>query len=118
MNNIPEYCFFCLPADVDIEDYNDMLLWGFNHPEAPTVLPLNQEQIDLYDGMGLWGRMSDYTDYMIGSSDSNVIFDEEIEKIHDTIVNDFTPKDKNIGKMIDILNYAMTHNKAVIINLG
>ncbi|MGP5494664.1 DMP12 family DNA mimic protein [Psychrobacter celer] len=113
-----DYSFFFLPAEVDIDDYDKKLQWGFNYPEALTVLSLNQEQVDFYHELGLWNIMSDYTDYMIGPSDSNVIFDEEIEKIRDMIVNDFTPKDKNIEKMIDILNYAMTYNKAVIINLG
>lgn len=115
MNNIAEYCFFCLPAEVDIDDYSERLQWGYQHPEAPTVLSLNQEQVDFYHELGLWNIMSDY---MIGPSDSNVIFDIEIEKIRDAVIEEFILKDNNINKMIEILNYAIFHRKAVVINLG
>lgn len=118
MSNVAEYCFFCLPAEVDIDDYNEMLQWGYQNPEAPTVLSLTQEQLDFYHELGLWNMMSDYTDYMIGPSDSNVIFDVEIKQIRDAVTEEFTLKDESINKMIDILDYAITHEKAVVMNFG
>lgn len=118
MNKTPEYCFFCLPADINIDDYSEMLQWGYNHSEAATVLPLTQEQLDYYHEVGLWDLMSEHTDYMIGPSDSNVIFDEEIQNIRNAIVKEVALKDSNIMKIIEILDYAMLHEKAVIMNFG
>ena len=118
MNDITEYCLFCLPAKIDIDDYNEMLQWGYDHPKADTVLFLTQEQLDYYHEVGLWDLMSDYTDYMIGPSDSNVIFDEEIQNIRDAIVQDVELKDDFIIKIIEILDYAILHKKAVVMNFG
>lgn len=70
MNNRPEYCLFCLPAEITIDDYSEMLQWGYQHPKADTVLFLTQEQLNYYHKIGLWNLMSNYTDYTIGPSDS------------------------------------------------
>ncbi|MCH1783867.1 DMP12 family DNA mimic protein [Psychrobacter glaciei] len=118
MKKTPEYCFFCLPDDINIDDYSEMLQWGYDHSEAPTVLSLTQEQLDYYHEVGLWDLMSDHTDYMIGPSDSNVIFDEEIQNIRDAIVQDVELKDDFIIKIIEILDYAILHKKAVVMNFG
>lgn len=53
MSYEPSYRFFCLPVDVDIDDYMEMLRWGNDNLEADTVLPLTTDEVEYYHAQGL-----------------------------------------------------------------
>ena len=43
MSYEPNYRFFCLPVDVNIDDYVETIDWGNDNLEADTVLPLTTD---------------------------------------------------------------------------
>ena len=101
----PNYRFFCLPAELDIEDYMEVLQWGNDNLKANTVLPLTTDEVEYYHAQGLWHIISEQTDnYLLGPSEDDSIHDvETIQKVYDAFLDMNIPKDKNIEKMTYIL---------------
>ena len=52
------------------------------------------------------------------STRPNVIFDDEIQNIRDAIAREIKLKDDCIIKIVEILDYAILHEKAVVMNFG
>lgn len=119
MSYEPSYRFFCLPIDVAIDDYVETIDWGNDNPQANTVLPLTLKDVEYYQEINLWHIISEQTDnYLLGPSEDDSIHDiETIEKVYDAFLNMDIPKDKNIEKMIDILKYAIDHNRDLFIHI-
>lgn len=118
MNNEPRYRFFCLPTDIDINDYVETIDWGNSNPQAHTVLPLTLNDVEYYQEINLWYIISEQTDnYLLGPSEDDSIHDiETIQKVYDAFVYMDIPKDKNVEKMMYILKYAIHNNRDVFIH--
>lgn len=118
MSYEPNYRFFCLPVDVNIDDYVETIDWGNDNLEADTVLPLTTNEVEYYHAQGLWHTISEQTGELLEPSEDDSIHDiETIEKVYDAFLNMDTPKDKNIEKMIYILKYAIDHNRDLFIHI-
>lgn len=114
----PVYRFYCLPVDVDIEDYVEMLRWGNDNLEADTVLPLTTDEVEYYHALGLWYMIAEQTGKLLEPGEDDTIHDvETIQKVYDAFLSMSIPKDKNIGKMMYILKYAIDNNRDVFIHI-
>ncbi|MBE0407787.1 DNA mimic protein [Psychrobacter sp. FME5] len=53
MDNEFRYRFFCLPNDINIDDYVETIDWGNNNLQANTVLPLTVKNVEYYQEINL-----------------------------------------------------------------
>ena len=118
MNYEPVYRFYCLPTNINIDDYVAMLQWGNDNLEADTVLPLTTDEVEYYHAQGLWYMIAEQTGELLEPGEDDSIHDiETIEKVYDAFLNMNIPKDKNIEKMVYILKYAIDHNRDLFIHI-
>ncbi len=118
MSYEPNYRFFCLPVDVDIDDYLEMLRWGNDNVNTDTVLPLTTDEVEYYHAQGLWYMIAEQTGELLEPGEDDSIHDvETIQKVYDTFLSMSIPKDENIEKMMHILKYAIDNDRDVFIHI-
>lgn len=115
----PNNRFFCLPIDINIDDYGEILDWGYENPQANTVLPLTNAELDYYQEIGLWYMIAEQTGYyLLGPGENDSIHDMEIiEKVYNAFLQSDMPKDENINKMVEILHYAVLNDRDIFIQI-
>lgn len=119
MSNIKQYPIFCLSKDIEINDFSEMIDWAYENNNKETVLVLDKNDVQYYKDKGLWKIISNETDnWLFGLHEDDWIFDFDImQNIIDSIYKNNFVLDKNVCKIIFILDYAIKNKKSVILYL-
>ncbi|WFF39397.1 DMP12 family DNA mimic protein [Moraxella nasibovis] len=110
---------FCLLKDVQIDDYCEMIDWAYKNKDEKTVLILDENDVWLYQTKGLWEVIANETgNHLFGLYEDDWIFDFNVmQNIINSISRSDLLVDENIGKILFILNYAITNKKSVVFHL-
>ncbi len=110
---------FCLEKGVEIDDFSEMIDWSYNHSCSNTVLILTEDEVKYYQEEGLWEIISKETgNWLFGLYEDDWIFDFDTMKNIIKSINESNIKiDRNINKILFILNYAISNEKSVIFYL-
>lgn len=119
MSNIKQYPIFCLSKDIEINDFSEMIDWAYENNNKEIVLILDENDVQYYQDKGLWKIISNETDnWLFGLHEDDWIFDFDImQNIIDSIYKNNFVLDKNVCKIIFILDYAIKNKKSVILYL-
>ncbi len=110
---------FCLTKDVEIDEFSEMINWAYDNKNSDTVLILNEHEIQFYQDIGVWEIISEETgNYLFGLYEDDWIFDFNVMKNIITSINESRIQlDKNLNKIIFILNYAIENKRSVVFYL-
>lgn len=110
---------FCLKKGVEIDNFSEMIDWSYNHSCSNTVLILTEDEVKYYQEEGLWEIISKETgNWLFGLYEDDWIFDFDTMKNIIKSINESNIKiDRNINKILFILNYAISNEKSVIFYL-
>lgn len=119
MSNIKLCPIFCLPKDIRIDDFYEMINWAYENENKETVLILNENDVQYYQDKGLWKIISNETgNWLFGLYEEDWIFDFDImQNIINSIMRSNFLIDGNISKILFILDYAITNKKSVVFYL-